>query len=130
MDLDNIILAGDSAGGHIAVTVAMLASLRGFRKPDAILCHYPVFCIDLNRFVPSVLLSVDEELLSSAFLDFCLTAFTRKGGKTDSNPILSPIYAPNALFKLLPPVKLMPAEIDPLRDQSFIFAHKLLKVGV
>ena len=129
MDLDNIILAGDSAGGHIAVTVAMLAILRGFRKPDAILCHYPVFCIDLNRFVPSVLLSVDEELLSSAFLDFCLTAFTRKGGKTDSNPILSPIYAPNALFKLLPPVKLMPAEIDPLRDQSFIFAHKLLKVG-
>lgn len=129
MPIEHFVLAGDSAGGHLCVTVAMLAALRGFRKPDAILCHYPVFCVDERRFFPSVLMSVDEELLSSAFLQFALTCFTRKGGKTDSNPLLSPIYAPDALLKLLPPVKLMPCEVDPLRDQSFLFAHRLLKVG-
>ena len=98
------------------MTVTMLAALRGFRRPDAILCHYPVFCIDPHRFFPSMLLAVDEELLSSSFMVFALTCFTRNGGKTDTNPILSPSNAPNALLKLLPNVKLMPSEIDPLRD--------------
>jgi hormone-sensitive lipase len=129
MQLEHIILAGDSAGGHLCVTVAMLAALRGFKRPDGIFAHYPVFCIDENRFFPSVLMSVDEELLSSAFLEFALSCFTRKGGKKDSNPLLSPIYAPDALLKLLPRVMLMPCEVDPLRDQAFLFAHRLLQAG-
>ena len=74
-------------------------------------------------------MAVDEELLSSAFLQFALTCFTRKGGKVDSNPLLSPIYAPSELLRLLPRVVLMPCEVDPLRDQSFLFAHKLLHIG-
>jgi len=57
-------LAGDSAGGHLAVTVAFLAAVRGFRKPDGILVHYPVFTTGSSRFHPSTLLSLDEELLS------------------------------------------------------------------
>jgi acetyl esterase/lipase len=108
----------------------MLASLRGFaRRADAILAPYPAFCTDEKRFFPSVLMSVDEDLLSSAALQFILACFTRNGGKTDSNPILSPIYAPTALLKMIPPTKLLPCEVDPLRDQSFYFAHRLLQVG-
>ena len=129
MDLQNIIFAGDSAGGHLAITVAMLAALRGFRTPDAIMCHYPVFSINPHRFFPSMLISVDEELLSSSFMQFALTCFTRNGGNVETNPILSPAHAPDALLKLLPPVKLMPCEIDPLRDHSFFFANRLLKLG-
>ena len=116
MDLEHVILVGDSAGGHLAMTVSMLAALRGFRIPDAILAHYPVFCIDDTRFFPSILMSVDDELLSSSFMEFALTCFTRKGGKTDSNPILSPVHAQSTLLKLLPQVKIMASEIDPLRD--------------
>jgi acetyl esterase/lipase len=52
MKLEHIILAGDSAGGHLAVAVALLAVIRGFRKPDGILVHYPVFSVD-PRFYPS-----------------------------------------------------------------------------
>jgi hormone-sensitive lipase len=107
----------------------MLAALRGFRMPDAILSHYPVFSINPRRFFPSMLLSVDEELLSSSFMQFALNCFTHRGGNVETNPILSPAHAPDALLKLLPPVKLMPCEIDPLRDHSFYFANRLLKLG-
>ena len=62
-----MILAGDSAGAHLALTVNFLAILRGFRRPDALLVHYPVGCVDINRFFPSQLLSVDEEMLSQLF---------------------------------------------------------------
>ena len=80
------------------MTVSMLAVLRGFRKPDGILCHYPVFSIDEDRFFPSLMLSVDEELLSSCFMKFALACFTRKGG-CSNNPIMSPIHAPTDLIK-------------------------------
>ena len=110
------------------MTVTMLAVLRGFRKPDGILCHYPVFGIDENRFFPSLLLAVDEELLSSCFMKFALACFTRKGGSA-VNPIMSPMHAPPDLIKELPPCKFMAAQIDGLRDQSFYMALKILKNG-
>lgn len=53
MDLKHIILVGDSAGGHLAVSVSILAVLRGFRIPDGILMHYPVLTMDTSRFFPS-----------------------------------------------------------------------------
>ena len=46
MEIKSIILAGDSAGGHLAVAVSFLAAVRGFRRPDGLLMHYPVFSID------------------------------------------------------------------------------------
>jgi acetyl esterase/lipase len=80
MDIKHIIMAGDSAGGHLAVSVSLLCALRGFRKPDGILVHYPVFSIDQFRFFPSMLLAMDEELLSQSFMKFCLACFIRNGG--------------------------------------------------
>ena len=97
------------------MTVTMLAVLRGFRKPDGILCHYPVFSIDQDRFFPSLLLSVDEELLSSVFMKFALACFNRRQASV-INPIMSPIHAPTDLIRELPPCKFMVAQIDGLRD--------------
>ena len=74
---DHIILTGDSAGGHLSISTAILAMLRGFRIPDRILPHYPVFCIDMGRFFPSIMISMDEEVLSQSFMTFCRAAFTR-----------------------------------------------------
>ena len=39
------------------------------------------------------------------------------------------MLAPDAMLRLLPPCKLMIAEIDALRDHTFTFAHKILKLG-
>ena len=47
----------------MAVSVSLLAILRGFRKPDGILIHYPVLSI-AKRFMPSNLLCLDDEILS------------------------------------------------------------------
>jgi acetyl esterase/lipase len=116
MDVKHIILAGDSAGGHLAVAVSILAVLRGFRKPDGLLLHYPVFSIDSQRFFPSMLLSMDEELLSQSFMKFCLACFIRNGGNPGKSSILSPINAIPKLLNLLPQMRLFASEIDSLRD--------------
>jgi acetyl esterase/lipase len=46
MDIQTIILTGDSAGGHLSISVSMLAALRGFRKPDGIVPIYPILTVD------------------------------------------------------------------------------------
>lgn len=53
MDIKHFILVGDSAGGHLATSVSLLAAIRGFRIPDGIVMHYPVFTMDIFRFFPS-----------------------------------------------------------------------------
>jgi acetyl esterase/lipase len=64
MDIENIIVGGDSAGGHIATAISLLAAARGFRIPDTIVAIYPCFSVDISTFYPSLLLSIDEEILS------------------------------------------------------------------
>lgn len=104
----------------------MLAAIRGFRRPDGILVHYPVFSVG-TKFYPSTLLSLDEELLSQAFLKFVLACFTRNGGNPDRNPLASPMTAPPALLNCLPNMVMFCCEVDVLRDQTLLFLDKILK---
>ena len=115
MKLEHIILAGDSAGGHLAVAVSMLAILRGFRKPDGLIVHYPDFSVG-PKFYPSTLLCLDDELLSHTFLKFVLACFTRNGGNTETCPIISPMSACDGILNRLPKIVILASECDVLRD--------------
>lgn len=58
-----IVLTGDSAGGNLALAVAMLAVETGFRLPDGLMIVYPVVNVSIRLFSPSMLLSFDDILL-------------------------------------------------------------------
>jgi acetyl esterase/lipase len=126
MKIEHIIFAGDSAGGHLTFAVALLAILRGFKKPDGILSHYPVYSIG-DRFYPSNLLAIDEWLLSLPFMGCVKSCFQRNGGNPDESPIMSPMCATDKLLNLLPQVILFACEIDPLRDQAILMLDRLLR---
>jgi acetyl esterase/lipase len=66
MKLEQIIFAGDSAGGHLTVSVTNLCLLRGFRPPDGIMAIYPCMHTDM-RLSPSACLMIDDWLLSENF---------------------------------------------------------------
>lgn len=127
MKLEHIIFAGDSAGGHLTLSVAMLCALRGFRPPDSIFSHYPVVVSDFTYFFPSTMLAVDEWLLSEAFMSCVLSCFLRNGGNADKNAICSPILAPDRLLNMLPRVYMTCCEADILRDHAILFLERLLK---
>ncbi|CDW72983.1 hormone sensitive [Stylonychia lemnae] len=67
IDPQNVVLTGDSAGGHLVCAVVILAILRGFQLPTSIVLHYPALMLDLNSFFPSTLIALDDPILSTAF---------------------------------------------------------------
>ena len=133
IDVDKWIITGDSAGGHLSISVTMLAILRGFRVPDAIMSSYPVLVIGKTVFKPSHLLALDEELLSQAFMQFALACLLRGNEESninDINPVISPLIACDALLARFPPIEFLLAENDSLRDHTLEMSIRLMRLGV
>jgi len=87
-----IIVTGDSAGGHLACAITQICIFEGFRKPDGLVMSYPSLLSDLKIFTPSVLLCLDDFLLSKDLLLFSLISLhSAKIGNPFLNPLASPI---------------------------------------
>ena len=126
IEIESVILAGDSAGGHLTMSVTNMCLVRGFRPPDGLLVLYPVLTLNMQMFFPSTLMTADDEILSAGFISFCQACINRKGGNPEANPIMSPVVAPPAMLKMLPPTQFVVCEVDGLRDQTYEMAYRML----
>jgi acetyl esterase len=125
-DPDRIIVAGDSAGGNLAIVVCLMS--RDSNGPK-IAYQVPIYpqtnMADLNtesykRFGQGYYLTkpVIEKLIPFYI-----------GDKKDPvNPYVSPLLASD--FHNLPPALVITAEFDPLRDEGEAYAKKLLDAGI
>ena len=110
--------------------MTILSILRNFRVPDGLVLHYPAASGNTGHFFPSTLLTLDDFLLNFNLLFYVATAFTRKGGDSTSNYIISPIYTPREILSKFPATKILVAEVDPLRDQGMYMGLQLKRAGV
>ncbi len=74
--IDNIILAGDSAGGNLCTSLTLLCIKRNYKLPLACILSYPASFVGPNMFVPSLLFSLDDVLLPTKFLKSALYAYS------------------------------------------------------
>jgi len=116
LDIDKWIFTGDSAGGHLTFSVTMLALLRGFRRPDGIFSHFPVYTLSNRFFNPSLLNRFDDDIVNLGSYYYMRGSFTRKGGDCERSVLVSPQVAPDEMLKRFPPCKIMAVEYDWLRD--------------
>jgi hormone-sensitive lipase len=130
IDPKQVVLVGDSAGGHLCAAVTILSILRGVQVPSGLILHYPALMTDLNRFYPSTLIALDDPILNQSFLKFCLKSFLKNGGNASLNPLISPVVCPDSILKKFPTTRIIACEADPLRDPSYEFALRLKKLGV
>ena len=130
MEIEKVVVIGDSAGGHLACAVTQLCILRKFRVPDGLIMVYPECCSNLNHFFPSNLLAIDDFLLSADLLQFCAKEFLSKGGNPTKNVVLSPVYMPLSLSARFPVTRILVCEADPLRDMGVYLANHLNQAQV
>lgn len=123
-DPARVAVAGESAGGNLAVAVALMAHEQGAQMPVHQLLIYPVAGSDMNT--PSYLENAEAKPLNKAMMAWF---FSNAATPADAaNPHLGILETSN--LGKLPPTTLITAQIDPLRSEGETLALKLKAAGV
>lgn len=118
-------LAGESAGGNLAVSTAIAARDAGVPKPLAVIAVYPVAQTG-NLATSSYVDSAKAKPLNKPMIEwFVDKLFAKPDDKSDPRVDLV-----NAKLAGLPPTTIINAQIDPLRDDGAMLADALKKAGV
>lgn len=127
IDPDNLIAAGDSAGGQMSVALAMALSELSLPQLQGLVLIYPV--LGANMDTPSYLRNADAPCLTRMEMRFYLESFLGpEGSAAWRDPKAAPNLAGDVSF--LPPTYITVAAHDPLRDDGVIFAGKLKAANV
>lgn len=123
-DPKKIAIVGESAGGNMAVNVAIAARDKGWPKPLSVVAVYPV--ADTSPDTASKKAFAAAKPLSTPMLDWFFKHTLAKPEEAQ-DPRLNLVAA-----KLdgLPPTTIILAQIDPLHDDGAHLADKLRAAGV
>jgi len=123
IDINQLGISGDSAGGNLA-TVVTSDAMKNNRTPRFQLLIYPVVRENESKsfdlFKEGFLLETDD-----------MHWFANHYVHEDTNrkdPLLSPFYSDN--LDMMPPTIIVVAGFDPLRDEGLEYAAKLKSNGV
>lgn len=123
-DPARIVLAGDSAGGHLALITTLRLKEQGSPLPAAQLLIYPM--LDARGESDSYQQLGEDYLITR---DMLLSGFHAYLGELPTtHPEASPLHHP--ALSGLPPTHIVTAEYDPLRDEGEALYRKLLQAGV
>lgn len=117
-----LVLAGDSAGGNLAIVTALALRDKPAAVPVlALLALYPA--LGRQREYPSFQQFGDGYLLKSSDMDYYDRAYAADAADWRGRPS-------DASFEGFPPSVVVTASLDPLRDEGRAFAGKLAAAGV
>ncbi len=124
-DPKRMALAGESAGGNLAVSTAVAVRDAGLPMPKHVLAVYPVAQTG-NLETESYKDSATAKPLNKAMIGwFVDKVFAKPEQKSDPR-----VDIVNAKLQGLPPVTIVNAEIDPLRSDGKMLEDALEKAGV
>jgi acetyl esterase/lipase len=122
-DPAKIALAGESAGGNLAVATAIYARDNGLAAPVHILSVYPI--ANSAKTLPSRIDSANAKPLNGAMLPW----FGYYYSKTKADQMDPRLDLVNANLRGLPPTTIVNAQIDPLRSDGETLATALKAAG-
>ncbi|HYW07385.1 MAG TPA: alpha/beta hydrolase [Longimicrobium sp.] len=123
-DPARVAVAGESAGGGLAVATAMMARDRNVRLPAHVLAVYPI--ADGDTESPSYMENANAKPLNRAMMQWFFGHYLR----TPADARDPRISLTRADLRGLPPTTIILAEIDPLRSDGEELAARLRSAGV
>lgn len=125
VDLSRVAVAGESAGGNLAINVAMMAREARQPLPVAMGLIYPMAGTDMTT--PSYRENAMAKPLNAAMMRWFMQHYTNSPADL-RDPRLN-VYN-GAELRGLPQAIIVTAEIDPLRSDGQLLAQKLREAGV
>ncbi|HEX2524770.1 MAG TPA: alpha/beta hydrolase [Geminicoccus sp.] len=123
-DPSRIAVVGESAGGNLAMNVAMQARNTGTTQPVHEVLVYPVAGTDVNT--ASYQENANAKPLNKPMMEWFFRQYLNGPGDF-ADPRINLIAAD---LKGLPPTTIIGAEIDPLRSEGVTLAQRLEAAGV
>lgn len=118
----SLVLAGDSAGGKLAITTAM--ALRDQPAVAPVIAQWPIYpAADFSRHYPSGEQFAEGYLLTRAGLEWFDRAYRADPRHVRGSPLVGDVAG-------LPPAVVLTASLDPIRDQGRAYAAALATAGV
>jgi len=125
VDLENLIIMGDSVGGNMAIAVALMSKQSGLKIKYMILA-YPVTSSAMDT--GSYKEYADGPWLTKKAMEWFFDQYST--ASTNKNDILiSPINATITDLENFPDTLIITDENDVLRDEGELFAQKLMDAG-
>lgn len=124
IDLQRLVVAGDSAGANLAAALCLGLRDAGQPQPRAQVLIYPG--LGGPDTLPSRKDCSDAPLLSRTDADAYLALYLRGAGKP--SPYALPLLAED--YRGLPKALIVVAQFDPLRDDGRLYAERLHAAGV
>lgn len=124
IDRANITLAGDSAGGHLALVTALRLKAARQWQPAQLMLIYPM--LDATARFESYARNGQDYIITR---DTLLSGYEMYMPRTDPlHPEASPLWRED--FTGLPPTHIITAEFDPLRDEGEVLYQRFQEQGV
>ena len=132
LGVSQIVISGESGGGNLSISTTLKAKKEGWLdKISGVFAQCP-YISGLYSNPPSELGSIFEN--DGYMLDADTMAILAKlydpNGENSRNPLAWPYHASIDDLSGLPPHVISLNELDPLRDEGFLFHQNLLKAGV
>jgi acetyl esterase/lipase len=116
---NRVVLAGDSAGGGLAIATAIIARERKLNAPSALVLFAPWVDLTLSRIANDG----TDPFFSPKWLAHCARAYA---GRDAAVPLVSPLFAD---LSALPPVLIQVGEQDLLRIDASRLRDALMTVS-
>ena len=128
VDADEIVLAGDSAGGNLAAAVSLMARDKGEFKVSRQILIYPAVNNDYseNSKYRSVIENGTDYILTAKRISEYVSLYAACE-EDMQNPYFAPILAKDLSDQ--PDTMIITAEFDPLRDEGEDYGRKLKQAG-
>ncbi|HHT0592222.1 TPA: alpha/beta hydrolase [Legionella anisa] len=123
VNMDHVFLAGDSAGGNLALSVCHQMKECGDLAIKGLVLIYP--SVDFSMNYESYQRNGEGFLLTREKVKWYFDNYFKNGGNRTQ---ASPMYFKH--LELLPPCYIAAAEYDPLFDEAIAFAKKIKTLGV
>ena len=124
-DPTRLSIGGDSSGGNLALAAALVLQKERL-VPHALVLYYPVTEARADGSKSWHAFATGYGM-DAAFMDVCLVAYLN--GHDAADPLVSPAFATDEQLRGLPPVHILGADRDVLRDQGRRFARRLESLG-
>lgn len=123
---DKIVVAGDSAGGHLAASLTQYTQDYNGPAIHGQFLLYPM----VSNMLPTASKDMlpDAPFVKTEMIDICWTHMLGQNRRHQSVPYADLLHKTD--LSNLPPAVIVIAELDPIRDEGIAYATRLIASGV